>query len=404
MTRRLLPAALLLALAFPALADEAPAPVPVPAIAMLRPFGEAIRLGPGDVLSVAVARLPELSRDAAIAGDGAIRLAGAGAIPVAGRTLDEAQAAVAEALAASFGVEPRAVLVDVARYRPVVVHGDGRKGGEIEFRPGLTVRQAVAATGGLRIDLAGSLTEALEAERTVAQLGEATDRLARARAAQARLRAERDGGDIAAADLDGLRLAPGRREEIVAAEAKLRQIREQRFAEQQDNLGRQRDSVARQIDSLAREMELQRHREALAQEDLRASEDLSARGLGTRDRLRDSRTDLVEVQLLIVRIMAERSSAETQLAITESLITDGVAARQLELAELLRQAESEIATATRDAEAARRAVGLAEAHIGGMGPQEDESLAYVIERGAEAVEAAPATVLMPGDVLRVVRR
>lgn len=398
MIARNLPAAFLLMFALPTMAQE------VPVIATLRPMGEVIRLGPGDTLSVAVARLPELSREAAIAGDGAIRLAGAGAIPVAGRTLDEAQAVVAEALRTSFGVEPRAVLVDVARYRPVIVYGDGRKGGEIEFRPGLTVLQAVAATGGLRIDLAGSLTEALEAERTVAQLGEATDRLARARAAHARLVAERDGTPIADAGLDDLRLVPGRREEILAAEARLRQIREARFAEQQENLERQRDSVVRQIDSLEREMELHRHREQLAQEDLRASEDLSARGLGTRDRLRDSRTDLVEVQLLIVRILAERSSAETQLAITESLIADGVAARQLELAELLRQAESEIATATRDTDAARRAVGLAEAHIGGMAPQDAENLAYVIERGAAPIEATPAMALLPGDVLRVVRQ
>lgn len=395
---RRLPAALLLIFALPAMAQEAPV------IATLRPMGEAIRLGPGDILSVAVARLPELSRDATIAGDGAIRLAGAGAIPVAGRTLDEAQAAVAEALAASFGVELRAVLVDVAHYRPVIVYGDGRKGGEIDFRPGLTVLQAVAATGGLRIDLAGSLTEALEAERTVAQLGEATDRLARARATHARLVAERDGTPIADAGLEDLRLMPGRREEILAAEAKLQQIREARFAEQQENLERQRDSVVRQIDSLEREMELHRHREQLAQEDLRASEDLSARGLGTRDRLRDSRTDLVEVQLLIVRILAERSSAETQLAITENVIADGVAARQLELAELLRQAESEIATATRDTDAARRAVGLAEAHIGGMAPQDAENLSYVIERGAAPIAATPAMTLLPGDVLRVVRQ
>lgn len=81
-----------------------------------------------------------------------------------------------------------------------------------------------------------------------------------------------------------------------------------------------------------------------------------------------------------------------------------MAARQLELAELLRQAESEIATATRDTDAARRAVGLAEAHIGGMAPQDAENLAYVIERGAAPIEATPAMALLPGDVLRVVRQ
>lgn len=393
---RILPFALTLLLALPVAAEEGPA------IALFRP-AEEVRLGPGDVLSVAVARLPELSRDAVIASDGAIRLSGTGAIPVAGRTLDDAQAAVAEALQASFGVEPRAVLLDVLRYRPVIVHGDGRKGGEIDFRPGLTVLQAVAATGGLRIDLSGSLTEALEAERTVAQLGEATDRLARAQAARARLMAERDGGEIAPAGLESLALPAARKAGLLEAEATLRRIREARFAEQQQNLNRQRDSVARQIESLNREMELQRHREEIAQEDVRTSEDLSARGLGTRDRLRDARTDLVDVQLLIVRILAERSAAETQLTVTESLIADGAAARQQELAELLRLSESEIATATRDAEAARRAVGLAEAHIGGGAPRAEETLSYVIERGAESLNATPATALLPGDVLRVVR-
>ena len=45
-------------------------------------------------------------------------------------------------------IDPEEITVDIAEYRPVYVSGDVSKPGELAFRLGMTVRQAVALAGG----------------------------------------------------------------------------------------------------------------------------------------------------------------------------------------------------------------------------------------------------------------
>ena len=68
-------------------------------------------------------------------------------------------------------IAPDAVLVTIAEYRPVYVNGDVTKPGEQTFRPGMTVRQAVALAGGYEITPA-DLRGALERQRTEVRAGD----------------------------------------------------------------------------------------------------------------------------------------------------------------------------------------------------------------------------------------
>ena len=56
--------------------------------------------------------------------------------------------ALAESLEEWAGTGERVVVATVVEYRPIYVNGDVSKPGEHPFRPQMTVRQAVALSGG----------------------------------------------------------------------------------------------------------------------------------------------------------------------------------------------------------------------------------------------------------------
>jgi polysaccharide export outer membrane protein len=107
------------------------------------------RLGPEDVLSVTVLRHPELSVDqVSVTADGKIQLPVAGSILVAGRSVSEAQALIADALKSRL-VSPE-VTVAVKQSRPdrVFVIGSISKPGVYDLQAGWRVTEALASSGG----------------------------------------------------------------------------------------------------------------------------------------------------------------------------------------------------------------------------------------------------------------
>jgi len=119
------------------------------------------RLQSGDVLDILVAGIPEFRQHVAIALEGNIGVPLAGRISVGGLSLAEAQARVAAGLANKLYRQYTAdgreishlilgaeVVVEVSEYSPVYVSGDVSKPGVYPFRPGMTIRQAIAIAGG----------------------------------------------------------------------------------------------------------------------------------------------------------------------------------------------------------------------------------------------------------------
>ncbi|MGI6244498.1 MAG: polysaccharide biosynthesis/export family protein [Pseudochelatococcus sp.] len=365
-------------------------------------------LQPGDTLSIQIARFPEFSRNATIADDGTVRVGGVGPVRAAGLTLDDVSAAITAALKERLGLETTSVLIDIAQHRPVVVYGDGVRGAEVAYRPGMTIVHALAASRTRGSEADGSVLEKLEAERVVTRLVQNQERLALALSLRARLVAERDDGEIVAPDLSGLGLQDVRIAEIVQSEKALRDLRKRQLQDQIDNLARQRAAVERQIASLAQELELQREREYVATEAATRLRALDARGLATQNRLVEVNTELVNARLLVIRILADRAGAETRLAQIDTAESDLKAQRTLELVRMLADVETEIAAARRDVAAGRRESGLAEEHLGGLSAAAAPGASsYRIHRenagGAQVIEAELFARLEPGDIVEVVR-
>jgi polysaccharide biosynthesis/export protein len=119
------------------------------------------RLQPGDILDVSLTGAPDFREHAPIGVEGEVGLPLSGQIKVRGLSLSEARAKIAGELAnklyrqytndgreISHLIVGNEVVVTVSEYTPVFVNGDVTKPGAYPFRPGMTVRQAIAVAGG----------------------------------------------------------------------------------------------------------------------------------------------------------------------------------------------------------------------------------------------------------------
>lgn len=122
------------------------------------------RLDPGDVIEVSVLGVPELRQRVPVQLDGSISYPLAGSLGVSGLTASEVRTRLQAILPTkSFRqrapdgresvvvIEPDQITVSVVEYRPIYVNGDVAKPGEQTYRPRMTVRQAVALSGGYEV-------------------------------------------------------------------------------------------------------------------------------------------------------------------------------------------------------------------------------------------------------------
>lgn len=109
----------------------------------------------GDILDVTVFASPDLTRRATIDVDGQAHLPLIGAVDVAGLSLAEVRTKLGGLLASGKLVRVPEVTVEVAEYRPVYVKGDVLNAGAFPFRPGMTIRQLLALSGGSGLKVMG---------------------------------------------------------------------------------------------------------------------------------------------------------------------------------------------------------------------------------------------------------
>lgn len=132
---------------------------------------DALVLAPGDSISYSVLGVAELDRTSTVGVDGQVQLPLAGWIDAAGLTIEQLRSKVAaqisEAPFRTTGpdgadvwrrISADLIFINVAAYRPIYLMGDVRENGEQPYRPGITLRQAIARAGGLGLPaVAGDL-------------------------------------------------------------------------------------------------------------------------------------------------------------------------------------------------------------------------------------------------------
>lgn len=123
-----------------------------------RSVAQDYRLQSGDTVRIEVLEDSTLNRDAVVLPDGQIFLPLTGSVQAAGRTLSQIQGDIAARLGPSFAEAPT-VFVTLATLAPrvdrpartidVFIVGAANTPGQFAVRPGATILQAIAASGGL---------------------------------------------------------------------------------------------------------------------------------------------------------------------------------------------------------------------------------------------------------------
>jgi polysaccharide export outer membrane protein len=164
-------------------------------VACLAPQGARAEylLGSGDTLDISVFGRPDLNRRTAVDPDGNISLPLIGEVRASGLPLASLRAKLKDLMATSDLVRGADVIVDLVENRPFYIYGHVTNSGAYPYRPGMTVRHALAVAGGF--DAARSsimnitpLTSAELRGRYMVLWGE----LAKAEVRVASLRAEAD--------------------------------------------------------------------------------------------------------------------------------------------------------------------------------------------------------------------
>ncbi len=137
--------------------------VSLAALLLLAPASawSAYKLQPGDILDISITGAPDFKHRSPIGLEGDVSIPLVGQMEVRGLTVAEAREKIIRSLSNKIyhqrtldGMEvpqrivPDTIIVTVADYRPVYLNGDVSKPGEQPFRPGITVRHAVAVAGG----------------------------------------------------------------------------------------------------------------------------------------------------------------------------------------------------------------------------------------------------------------
>jgi polysaccharide export outer membrane protein len=213
------------------------------------PAAASYKLGPGDVLEIAVFGLPEYNRKVTVNVDGDVSLPFVGEIRAAGMSLPELRAALADELERKGTVNDAQVTVELAEHRPFYISGDVAKPGAHPYRPGLTVRHAIAIAGGVDVMRYRSGNPMLLAPDIQSEHSAAWMELVKSQARLIGLKAELDGSETA--DFSLLTNAPIRKQLVTSFIDLERRNLKDRLAAHRSEIEFLRNAVARAKEQIA---------------------------------------------------------------------------------------------------------------------------------------------------------
>lgn len=191
-------------------------------------LAEEYRLQRGDTIALTVLGYPDLSKRATVDAAGELPIPMVGRVKVLGETVDSATRKIVQILAAKDIVQSARASVEIIDYAPLYISGEVSKPGSYAFRPGMTVRHAIALAGGV-----GMRAEGPSLAESWGQYKGAALALLRAQARTIRLEAERSGLDKP----DFSKLTASRADQTFLA--RLIQLESEQFAERREESHRE---------------------------------------------------------------------------------------------------------------------------------------------------------------------
>lgn len=381
---------------------------------VLAAAADVYRLQPGDVIAISVGGLPDMNLQAPVQMDGTLSFPLVGDLAVSGLTLAEARAEIQTAFASRLlpgflpdgrevtrTVERDQVSAAILSYRPVFVSGPVVRPGEISFQPGMTVRQALAAAGGI-LQAAPSITSAISLRADYAEAWHA------ALAASVRVwRLRRELGETVA-DFDaGAWPAPPEQGDSIAdalkIETELRDARLEAQARERAFLEQTLHQIDAQLAVLREHLEIEKQSEQIDADALANALKASSKGTYTQSRTAEVRgTALFSATRRLQTESNLMDMERRRIEVARDL--DRLDEKQrLDLLSELRDARVAEARGLAQLEAATDALNVA--GIASSGRADVAALRIsIIRDGVEhAGTAGYDSPILPGDVIEIAR-
>ncbi|WP_282170103.1 polysaccharide biosynthesis/export family protein [Ruegeria atlantica] len=292
-------------------------------------------LEPGDQVSVSLTGLDDLSFDATIDAHGDVNLKWLGQFRAQGLSLERLELLVRQDAAGKivkqydlngdiYIIQLAGDEIEIARngYRPIIIGGDVARTGEIDYRPAITVREAVALAGGVRsMLLADDVTiDPIQLLRWQTAYGQAA-----LQHAQALVQSWRSSSELAQ-DMDleppvpeSVTVSPSVLAELIAEQIRIRSINQENEAGEREFFEDARQQAAERVRILEEQItELAKALEADEEEEARVVS-LVDKGLAPGSRLADTRRTTVLSATRLLEV--EEDLAGTSLILTR-LIRD----------------------------------------------------------------------------------
>jgi len=378
------------------------------------------RLNPGDVLEISVTGIPDLRQRATVDVGGAVMFPLVGRVDVGGLTLSELRDRVPSLLAAKvyrqrsddgrenmFLIAPEEVSINIAEYRPVYVSGDVAKPGEQTFRPGLTVRQAVALAGGYDIMRFRMNNPFLEAADLRSEHDALWTEFSKEQVRIWRLEAELQGKPrLGSTELPNVPIAPQIVSRIVDVERELLNVRLADLQKEKQHLQRSMTQADSQLASLVEQKTREEEGARADAADFEKVQELFQRGSAPMTRLMDARrtvllssTRLLQTVVQIGQVTRDRE----KLSRDEQKVDD---VRRADLLRDLQEANLRLATIRSRLQAVSEKLlytGTVKSQlVRGTGGKPD---VLIFRKGADdRIVASEDTELLPGDVVEIALR
>jgi polysaccharide export outer membrane protein len=384
------------------------------------PAGAAeYRLQAGDVIEISIARIPTLQRRIPIQLDGTVSFPLLGSVVVAGLTPRQAEAKIQSGLATKvyqatsvngpggdIVIQADEVTATVVEYRPIYVGGDVSRPGEFAYRPRMTVRQALALSGGYDMVRHRAVNPILEGADLRSEYEALWAGLAKEQARIARIRAElADKTDFDQAALTKLPLPRSTLADILGVESETLRVRQADRQRQKGFLQRAVKQGNEQISVLTDQQMTEQKGSQADAEELQRALDLYAKGTVISPRVTDARRAV---------LLSSSRALQTTVQLIQLKRQQGEIARQLEQVDDMRRVEllrelqdSQVRLA--EIRAKLQGVGDKLEYTSGLKPRLADGnsttprIAVIRETGdaRQRLDATEDTELQPGDVVEI---
>ncbi len=372
------------------------------------------RVDIGDVLELSAASIPEFRHRSAVGVDGEVSFPLVGTIPARDRSIKEILAVIQLRVSQkvlrrraidgsehSVVIDGDEVSLTIAEYNPIFVKGDVAKPGSYPYRPGITVRQAIALAGGFNT-MRGYVDDPyILAADLRSQYGTLSNEYVREQARIARVQTELG----RAIKLPDIPEASATANEVKSLEIEQLDTRKANFERERLHLTEVVKSLSANLEILEKQSETEAKRAEIDQEDLSRVEALVARGMAPVTRLSDTKrlvllsaSRATEIEVRAEQVKQRRTEEERKL---QKLFDD----RRIQLLQELQTAKLTLAaTASKIAAVTEKMfiVGAAQSQIGRAGS--DVPGLTVFRKsgsGEERLDATEETELRPRDVVEI---